>query len=107
MGSPVDCWHTHTPLCPFFWLSSLSVAPSADSMSARGVLCDKHMMLQRLSFFEECDILHFKLHRVFCFVSGPFDSVFLYSEQIVERNGCKVCHSVIEGSCKAMPALVD
>ncbi len=52
MGSPVVCWYTHTPLCPFLWLSSLSVAPSADSMSVRGALRDKHVMRLRLSFLK-------------------------------------------------------
>ncbi len=83
MGLTVVCWYTHTLLCPFFWLSSLSVAPSADSMSARDGLRDKHMMRPHLSFFEECDILHFKLNSAFCFVSSPFDSVFPYLEQIL------------------------
>jgi hypothetical protein len=66
MGLPVVCWYTHTPLCPFFWLSSLSVAPSADSMSARGALRDKHMMHLRLSFLKNVtfSILNCTVHFV-------------------------------------------
>jgi hypothetical protein len=38
-----------TPLCPFFWLSNFSVAPSAVRMSVRGAFRDKHMMHPNLS----------------------------------------------------------
>jgi hypothetical protein len=62
----------HTPFHPFFWLSSLTVAPSAVAISPSGASCGKHRS-QILEFLRAGADTKFPRHKIF--VSKIADTV--------------------------------
>ena len=65
-ASPFASWYTQTPFQPFFWLSSLRVAPSAVQMRLSGADCGRQCKCPTAFFLKEVTSLY--LNCTVCFV---------------------------------------